>query len=82
LSPCLRVFAIGLDLEPDEPEEPDEDLDLDLDLDLDFDFGDFDLDLDFELGETAKSANVSLPLSIIYYIENIIYYLIIYLFGF
>jgi hypothetical protein len=56
-------------------------------LDLDFDFGDFDLDLDldfgdFELGETAKSANVSLPLSIIYYIENIIYYLIIYLFGF
>jgi hypothetical protein len=43
------------------------DLDLDLDfedLDLDLDFGDFDLDLD--LGETAKSANVSLPLSIIY----------------
>jgi hypothetical protein len=43
-------------------------------LDLDLDFGDFDLDLDFgdfELGETAKSANVSLPLSIIYYIEKI-----------
>jgi hypothetical protein len=30
------------------------------------------LDLDFDLGETAKSANVSLPLSIIYiYWENI-----------
>jgi hypothetical protein len=72
LSPCLRVFAIGLDLEPD---EPDDELDLDLDFDLDFDFGDFDLDLDldFELGETAKSANVSLPLSIIYIILRKIY---------
>ena len=71
MSPCLRVFAIGLDLEPDELDEPDEDLDLD--FDLDFDFGDFDLDLDrdFDLGETAKSANVSLPLSIIYYIEKL-----------
>jgi hypothetical protein len=76
LSPCLLVFAIGLEL--GDPDFGDLDLDLDFgDFDLDLDFGDFDLDLDFgdfDLEDASKSANVSLPLSIIYYTENKIYY--------